>query len=102
MSKQTNNPSIAHIAQLSNLQVSQQDEPKFAQAFKETLKVVDELNEIDTKKIEPTSQVTGLTNVWREDTVRSEDQFTQDEALANAAKSHDGYFLVDLVLKEAA
>ena len=69
-------------------------------AFEETLAVIDNLREVDVQKVEPTHQVTGLENITREDVVDSKRMFTQEEALANASKTHDGYFVVPRIIDQ--
>ena len=89
-----------HVAKLANIPISDQESEELAQAFQETLTVVDELQSLDVSKVEPTHQVTGLTNVWREDEVNQDKMFTQEKALANAPQQHNGYFVVDRILKK--
>ena len=60
---------VKHVAKLANLPLKPGEEDKFAKQFADTLKTVDVINELDTSKVEPTSQVTGLTNVTREDKI---------------------------------
>ena len=60
---------VKHVAKLANLTLKPGEEEKFEQQFAETLKTVDVINELDTSDVEPTSQVTGLTNVTREDKI---------------------------------
>ncbi len=90
---------VHHIAALANIPLTENQEEKLAQGFVTTLKVVDRLMEVDTKGIEPTHQVTGLENVWREDEVDASRTFTQEEALANAKTTHQGYFVVPRVIE---
>jgi aspartyl/glutamyl-tRNA(Asn/Gln) amidotransferase C subunit len=80
--------------------VSDEEKRQFAKAFAETLTVVEELGELDTSKTPSTHQVTGLENVWREDKVDEKKMFSQKEALANGAKTHQGFFVVPRVLEE--
>jgi aspartyl-tRNA(Asn)/glutamyl-tRNA(Gln) amidotransferase subunit C len=92
---------VKHIAHLANIPVSEAEEKKLAAGFTTTLKVVDQLNTIDISKVEPTSQVTGLSNVFREDTVDDKNMLTQKQALSNAKKTHNGYFVVDQILEQS-
>jgi aspartyl/glutamyl-tRNA(Asn/Gln) amidotransferase C subunit len=62
--------------------------------------VVDQLRELDTNQTQPTHQVTGLENVWREDKVDKQKMFTQEEALENSKATHQGYFVVPRILEE--
>ena len=64
------------------------------------MKVVDELFKVDVKGVEPTHQVTGMENVLREDKVIEENTLFQEEALKNAKRKHDGYFVVDQILED--
>jgi aspartyl-tRNA(Asn)/glutamyl-tRNA(Gln) amidotransferase subunit C len=61
----------------------------------ETLDYIATLNSIDTKNVEPTSQVTGLTNVLRED--EAHPSLSQEEALQNA-QTYNGFFKVPAIL----
>lgn len=100
MSKNQVSPTLVqHIADLATIPVSQQETEKLAAAFSETLDVVDQLRTVDTSTTAITSQVTGFTNVWRDDTVTANLSFTQQQALANASQTHQGYFVVPGVLK---
>ena len=89
---------VAHIAMLANIPVSEKEKEKLAEGFTTTMQVVENLKKADTKHMEPTHQVTGLENVWREDVVDMSRTFSQEEALRNAPKTHNGYFLVKQVL----
>ncbi|MFH2118723.1 MAG: Asp-tRNA(Asn)/Glu-tRNA(Gln) amidotransferase subunit GatC [Candidatus Paceibacterota bacterium] len=101
MSKVVVTPSdVNHVAKLAQIPVSDEEQKQFARDFAETLTIVEELRELDTSKTPPTHQVTGLENVWREDEVKKEKMFSQQEALANAPKTHQGFFVVPRVLEE--
>lgn len=89
---------VKHIATLANIPVSATEENSFAEAFTQTLEVIDELRELDVSEVPPTHHVTELTNGWREDEVES--FFSQQDALANASRTHQGYFVVPRVLEE--
>lgn len=89
-----------HIAKLANIPVSEKEAEDLADAFEETLEVVDQLQKIDVAQVEPTHQVTGLTNVFRKDEVNHQRMFSQKQALANASQTHNGYFVVPRVIKK--
>ena len=105
MSKQPSSPTIttetvAHIAQLAQIPVSQQQQEALRSAFAETLATFDSLQAIDTTDTQPTYQVTGLENVLREDIIDKRHTFTQAQALANAKRAHNGYFVVGRIIEE--
>lgn len=91
---------VAHIAQLANIPVSETEKAKLADAFTDTLAVVDQLQELDTSQVPTTHQVTGLENITRDDVVNEAKMLTQDEALANGARTHQGYFVVPQVIEK--
>lgn len=60
---------VEHIAELSRLKLSSAEKEKFAEQLSQILEYVGQLNEVDTKNVEPTAQVTGLVNVMEEDKI---------------------------------
>ncbi|MBI1871879.1 Asp-tRNA(Asn)/Glu-tRNA(Gln) amidotransferase subunit GatC [Candidatus Collierbacteria bacterium] len=91
---------VAKIAKLANLTITPDEEGLFADQFSQTIDVVDQLNEIDTKGLPPTSQVTHLENVTRPDEVDKDRILTQAEALSGAKKTHKGFFVVKQILEK--
>lgn len=89
---------VAHIAKLALIPVTDEEKEKLAHGFNTVMGVLDVLKKVDVSHVEPTHQVTGLENVTRDDVVDKSRMFTQEEALANAPKTHDGYFVVDQVI----
>lgn len=89
---------VNHVAKLANLQLKSGEEEKFAKQLSEVLDYIQKLNEVDTTEVEPTSQVTGLENVLREDV--SQSSLTQEEALSNAPVEKDGYFMVKGIFED--
>jgi aspartyl-tRNA(Asn)/glutamyl-tRNA(Gln) amidotransferase subunit C len=87
---------VPHIAKLASLPISQAEEKKLEKQLTETLTYIDMLKEIDTTKVQPTSHVTGLENVTREDI--SKPSLTQTQALSNTKNQHEGFFEVDAIL----
>jgi aspartyl-tRNA(Asn)/glutamyl-tRNA(Gln) amidotransferase subunit C len=89
---------VKHVAKLANLPLKPAEESKFEKQLSETLSYVEKLNSIDTKGIEPTSQVTGLENITRKDEAKP--SLTQTESLSNAKSQHNGFFKVKAILEE--
>lgn len=89
-----------HVAKLANIPITETEAEELASAFSETLIVVDELQKLAVDDTEPTHQVTGLTNVTRDDVIDKEKMFTQEQALANASKTYQGFFVVPRILKK--
>lgn len=91
---------VKHIAKLANIPITKKEEAQLAQDFSETIEVIEELQELDVSQTPETHQVTGLINITREDTINREQMFTQQEALANASRTHNGFFVVERVIDE--
>lgn len=62
---------VRKIANLAKLVLSEKEEEKFQTQLSGVLSYIDKLNEVDTSKVKPTSQVTGLENVFKQDNVDS-------------------------------
>ncbi len=91
---------IKHIATLASIPISTSEEEKLRDAFEETLDVISELQSVDVTGVEPTHQVTGLENVLREDKINEKNMFSQKDALKNAKKTYNGYFVVPRIIDE--
>lgn len=91
---------VATVAQLANIPVTADEAKALGKAFDETMEVVDGLKQVDVSQTEPTHQVTGLENVWREDELWPDYMFSQDQALANATQTHQGYIVVSRVIDQ--
>ena len=61
---------VRHLAQLSNLQLTDDEVENLRDDLENILGYIEQLGEIDTTGVEPTYQVTGLENVWRDDDVQ--------------------------------
>lgn len=60
---------VKKIADLARLELSEQELIKQTKVISSVLDYMNTLNEVDTSSVEPTSQVTGLENITREDEV---------------------------------
>lgn len=96
--KQITPADIEKIARLANLKVSDKEKKLFSEQLTHSLDVIDQLQEIDTKGIHTTHQVTGLKNITREDKIDQTRMLSQKEALSQAKKTHKGYFIVPAVI----
>ena len=74
---------VERIAKLSNINLSDKELAFFTQVFEDTVEYIKILDEINTQDVQPTFQVTGLTNVFQ--TKGMQATLTQDEALQNAS-----------------
>lgn len=91
---------VKHTALLANLPLKDEELPLLKEQLSSIVSYVDELSEVNTDDVVPTSQTTGLENVMREDEIDATRILTQDEGLSGTEKVHNGYFVVDMVLTE--
>lgn len=97
MSASLTSRDILHIAKLANLIVDTGEMMLFASQLSAILDFVSKLQHVPTKNTDPTAQVTGLVNVYREDEIDQSRMLTQKQALANAKVTHNGFFVVKAV-----
>lgn len=95
---------LQKLADLSRLNLSDEELNGFETDLSGLVDYVSQLDELSLKDIEPTSQVTGLMNVFREDVL---DNKPQEELLANrelflknAAAVQDGFIAVPAVFED--
>jgi aspartyl-tRNA(Asn)/glutamyl-tRNA(Gln) amidotransferase subunit C len=88
---------VLKLAALSKLRLSDEEIDKMREELSEILNYVEQLSQVDVAELEPTYQVTGLTNVMREDEVIDYGYKTAD-LLKNAPAVQDGQFKVKRVL----
>ena len=88
---------VKKLARLSKLAITDTEAKKFQTEIASILAYVDQLNEVDTTTVEPTSQVTGLVNASRQDEVI---EYGVDQAglLDNVPAVTDKYIKVKKVL----
>ena len=60
---------VLHIAKLARLELTDKEIDTFSPQLSSILEYVDMLQEVDTEGVEETSQVTGLSHVFRKDEV---------------------------------
>lgn len=61
---------VLKLAQLARLALSDEEVEEFREELSEILQYVEQLQQVDIAGLKPTNQVTGLTNVMRDDKVR--------------------------------
>jgi len=85
-----NKSEIEHIAKLARLNLTDEDAKLYSQQLSDILDYVDKLQTVDTTGVEETSQVTGLTNIMRNDDII--ESGISDE-LVDCAPDHDNGFI---------
>lgn len=88
---------IEHIAVLGRLSLSEEEKEMFGPQLSNILDYVEQLNELDTKDVEPTSHVIPLNNVMREDIPGG--SISREEALMNAPSHTEKFFRVPKIIE---
>ena len=91
---------VRYVSDLANLQLTNEEVTRMSHDLGEILTHIEQLNELDTKLVEPMAQVLYQADeiaTLREDIPHT--PLTNDEALANAAASGNGYFKVPKVIE---
>lgn len=88
---------VEHIATLARLRLTEEEKEKYSGQLSGILDYVEKLSAVDTSDVEPTSQVTGLTNITRADQVI--ESGISEELVACAPKSADGYVVVPKIFE---
>lgn len=88
---------ILKLARLSRLKLSEDEVVKLQAELSTILDYVETLNRVDTDGLEPTFQVTGLTNVTRPDEIKNYG-YTPEDLLQNAPAIQKNQFKVKRVI----
>jgi aspartyl-tRNA(Asn)/glutamyl-tRNA(Gln) amidotransferase subunit C len=87
---------VLYVAELARLEIDDASVEKFAGQIGNILDYVDQLNQVDTSGIKPTSHALALTNAFREDAEAP--HLERDAALANAPEQEEGSFVVPKIV----
>jgi len=89
---------VSHVAKLARLGLTKEEKEKFTEELSAILDFVNKLNEIKADKIKPTTQVTDLENIMRQDKGRAKSKQETDKLLELVPKIEKGYVKVKAVL----
>jgi aspartyl-tRNA(Asn)/glutamyl-tRNA(Gln) amidotransferase subunit C len=89
---------VKHVADLARLTITDEEVEKMTEDLQSIINHAEQLNELDTTNVEPTTHVLDLVNVFRKD--EPKEWITQEEALKNAPDHKDGQIRVPSILSE--
>jgi aspartyl-tRNA(Asn)/glutamyl-tRNA(Gln) amidotransferase subunit C len=89
---------VKYVANLARLAITEDEAEKFTKQLDAIITFAEQLNELDTENVEPTSHVLEIKNVLREDI--SKEGLPREEVLKNAPEEQDGQFKVPAILGE--
>jgi len=91
---------IAKVAKLAKINIPSEKINLFASQLEPILEHFKSLSKVNTDGVIPTYQTTGLNTILRDDIIATDKMFTQTQALSNAPKSSNGYFVTNATIKK--
>ncbi|MFG6121428.1 Asp-tRNA(Asn)/Glu-tRNA(Gln) amidotransferase subunit GatC [Thalassobacillus sp. B23F22_16] len=88
---------VKHVANLARLAISEKEADMFTKQLDDIITYAEQLNELDTTDVEPTTHVLDLKNVMRKDEPRK--WLEKEDVLNNAPDHKDGQFKVPSILE---
>jgi aspartyl-tRNA(Asn)/glutamyl-tRNA(Gln) amidotransferase subunit C len=88
---------VKHIVKLARLTLSEEELRTYSGQLNTIIAHVEQLGELDTRGIEPTSHVLPITNVVRDDV--SIQSLSNEEALKNAPDPVDKFYRVPKIIE---
>lgn len=89
---------VQKVAHLARLELTPEQQEQFTGQLSKILEYVEQLNELDTTDVPPTTRAIDVSNVTREDEILP---YTDKEALLEQAPAReDDYFRVPQILNE--
>ncbi|MBA4538258.1 Asp-tRNA(Asn)/Glu-tRNA(Gln) amidotransferase subunit GatC [Bacillus aquiflavi] len=88
---------VKHVAHLARLAITDEEAEKFTKQLDGIISFAEELNEINTDNVEPTTHVLYMENVMREDVPQK--GLSLEEVLKNAPDHQDGQVRVPSILE---
>ncbi|MDQ0215783.1 aspartyl-tRNA(Asn)/glutamyl-tRNA(Gln) amidotransferase subunit C [Oikeobacillus pervagus] len=88
---------VKHVANLARLAITEEEAEKFTNHLDAIITFAEQLNELDTSNVKPTSHVLDIKNVLRED--KAEKGLPREEVLKNAPDHLDGQVRVPSIIE---
>lgn len=89
---------VKKVAKLANLPVTEEECIKYSEQLSTILEYIEQLDEVDTSKAEPTFNVSLNKNITRNDSTGT--NLTQEEALMNTPLKKEGFIATKGVFQE--
>jgi aspartyl-tRNA(Asn)/glutamyl-tRNA(Gln) amidotransferase subunit C len=93
----TSDLDVAYVARLARLNLTDEETELFQKQLGEVLKYAEKLRGVDVSNVEAAAHALPIFNVFREDAPR--DWFTAQQALSNAPRQANGFFIVPKVVE---
>lgn len=87
---------VSHVADLARLEFDENELNNFTSQLDKIVDFVDQLSEVDTEGVEPTTHISNATNVFREDVPKQ--GTSRQELLKNVPEQVDGLIRVPAII----
>lgn len=91
---------VKKLADLARLNLTDEEAARFTADLGSVIGYIEQLSEVDVTGVEPTSQVTGLQNVLRDDVVVDGMALTHEQQAAFVPRYRDKQVVVPLILNK--
>ena len=88
---------VKHVAHLARLAITEEEAEKFAEQLGKITNFAQQLNELDTTNVEPTSHVLPLVNVLREDVAK--EGLPLEKVMLNVKEQEAGQIRVPSIME---
>ncbi|MCM3575460.1 MULTISPECIES: Asp-tRNA(Asn)/Glu-tRNA(Gln) amidotransferase subunit GatC [Mesobacillus] len=88
---------VKHVAHLARLAITEDEAKMLTDQLDKIITYAEQLNELNTDNVEPTSHVLEIKNVMRED--RAKEGLPREEVLKNAPEHQDGQIKVPGIME---
>ncbi len=92
-----NRDDVLHIAKLSKLELTEDEISMYSSQLSDILTYIEKLDQLDTTGVEPTMNIVGKINAFREDKII--ESISIEKALKNAPSVEDNHFAVPRVIE---
>lgn len=89
---------VRKLASLAKLRFDAGEQEAIKNDLERMISFVQKMDEVDTANVEPLQHMAGHHNAWREDEVKG--ACDKADALKNAGKHNDDFFMVPKVIKK--
>lgn len=89
---------VEHVARLARLSLTDEEKARMGEELSIILGYIDQLRELDTSGVEPTSHAIPMVNVMREDEVRP--SYPVEAMLQNAPEREGDFVRVPKIIEE--
>ncbi|MFH1838243.1 MAG: Asp-tRNA(Asn)/Glu-tRNA(Gln) amidotransferase subunit GatC [Candidatus Kuenenbacteria bacterium] len=88
---------VERVAKLARLKLTDQEKEKFSKQLSSVLDYAKQLDEVDTKNVKATIQITGLQNILRKDEINKEQKIEKEKLLQCAIDTKERFIKIPSV-----